>query len=464
MLTPQERQTILMLKNKGESHREISHLLKVSRNTVRTVIREGIIERKAKTRETKIQSDIVKLLPDLFKRCKGNSVRIQEVLKEEYQATIAYSTLTQWCRKYELREPKVRVGQYHRLPGEEMQHDTSPHKVMIDGKICVAQCASLVLAYSRKIFIQYYPRFRRFEAKLFLADAFEYMQGVCGRCVIDNTSVILSGGAGKNAVISPEMNILCRMYDIEFLAHEVMHADRKGRVERPFHYAENNFLAGRTFSSWEDLNQQAEQWCRNTANQKLKRELGMSADQAYLLEKPALKPLPNYRPPIFKLESRIVDTEGYVGLETNRYPVKEKFIGETVDVYCYKDHLEVNFQGNMIAKHSLVKGQKYARVPAEQYHSPFHWKRIRSEMPEAEKLLRGKIEVLDHYLDALKKQVKGRGTRVFQHLLNFQRTYPEEAFLSAITKAHHYKLYDMRRVENLILTLVSDDFFKLGEY
>jgi transposase len=32
-------------------------------------------------------------------------------------------------------------------------------------------------------------------------------------------------------------------------------------VERPFSFIENNFLAGRTFASWEDLNQQARQWC-----------------------------------------------------------------------------------------------------------------------------------------------------------------------------------------------------------
>src|SRR6266481_5729094 len=33
------------------------------------------------------------------------------------------------------------------------------------------------------------------------------------------------------------------------------------RVERPFHFIEGDFLAGRTFSSWEDLNQRAREWC-----------------------------------------------------------------------------------------------------------------------------------------------------------------------------------------------------------
>ena len=32
-------------------------------------------------------------------------------------------------------------------------------------------------------------------------------------------------------------------------------------MERPFWFIENNFLAGRTFTSWEDLNRQAREWC-----------------------------------------------------------------------------------------------------------------------------------------------------------------------------------------------------------
>ena len=45
------------------------------------------------------------------------------------------------------------------------------------------------------------------------------------------------------------------------MAHAIGHSDRKGRVERPFAYVENNFLAGRTFADWADLNAQARAWC-----------------------------------------------------------------------------------------------------------------------------------------------------------------------------------------------------------
>ena len=62
-----------------------------------------------------------------------------------------------------------------------------------------------MLAYSRMLFIQYYPRFTRFEAKAFLTEALQFFDGACPRCVIDNTSVILAGGSGANALIAPEM-------------------------------------------------------------------------------------------------------------------------------------------------------------------------------------------------------------------------------------------------------------------
>jgi hypothetical protein len=81
-------------------------------------------------------------------------------------------------RQMDLREHKRRrSGSYEFGPGEEMQHDTSPHTLRMGDKKVKAQCASLVLGYSKKLFIQYYPHFTRFEAKVFLTAALKYMGG-----------------------------------------------------------------------------------------------------------------------------------------------------------------------------------------------------------------------------------------------------------------------------------------------
>ena len=165
---------------------------------------------------------LIELITPLLISCRGNLVRVYEILQQEYHCTFAYSTLTYWVRKYQLQQkaPK-RVGEYCFAPGEEMQHDTSPHDILMNGQRIRAQCAALVLGFSRRLLIQYYPSFTRFEAKLFLQQALAFMQGSCKRCVIDNTSVILAAGAGVHAVIAPEMLFFSRFYGFEFIAHAV---------------------------------------------------------------------------------------------------------------------------------------------------------------------------------------------------------------------------------------------------
>jgi len=196
------------------------------------------------------------IIRELFKPCRSNIVRVQETLQERYGSLIPYSTLTRIVRDLDLREDKGkhRAGSYTFPPGQEMQHDTSPHTIIIGEKKLKAQCAGLVLAYSRKLFIQYYPAFTRFEAKVFLTEAFLFMDGACADCTIDNTSVIVACGSGPDAEIAPEMEHFGHLFGVRFIPHRIGHADRKARIESNLSYAERNFLAGRSFSDWHDLN------------------------------------------------------------------------------------------------------------------------------------------------------------------------------------------------------------------
>jgi transposase len=73
------------------------------------------------------------------------------------------------------------------------------------------------------------------------------------------------------------MEAFGELFGFEFMAHAINHSDRKGRIERPFSYVENNFLAGRTFTDWADPNAQARAWCEQVANAKVKRIPGMSS-------------------------------------------------------------------------------------------------------------------------------------------------------------------------------------------
>ncbi len=88
--------------------------------------------------------------------CKGNLVRVHEELTPVER--ISYQALTAFCRRHGIgQEPNVPAGRYHFDPGEEIQHDTSPHDADIGGKKRNVQTASAVLCYSRMLFFQCYP-------------------------------------------------------------------------------------------------------------------------------------------------------------------------------------------------------------------------------------------------------------------------------------------------------------------
>ena len=455
-MTPSEiRQTVRTLAAQGKGLREISRLLALSRNTVRRILRAPETTAAA---APPCDEEALAKLKAAFARARGNVVRVQELLADD-DIDVAYSTLTRWVREAGLRRPPRRAGEYHFLPGQEMQHDTSPHRVMIGGKTVTVQCAGMVLAYSRRLFIQYYPRFTRFEAKAFLLEAARFMGGSCPLCVIDNTSVILAAGAGADAVIAPEMLAFARTLGFRFRAHRVGNPDRKGRIERPFAYVEGNFLAGRSFADYDDLNRQAVAWCRDIANAKPKQALGMSPEAAYQIEKPHLRPLPEALPPVYELLERVVDMHGFVSVDSNRYSVPERFVGQAVAVYKFPAEIHVCKRETTIAVHGRLLGRRDARSTLPGHHTA-PWRENRGAAGE-EKLLTGHHPSLDRYAAALKQRTNGWGRRGLRRLLEMKRTYPAGPFIAAVEQALTYGLFDLGRLEALILKEIAGDFFAL---
>jgi hypothetical protein len=281
--------------------------------------------------------------------------------------------------------------------------------------------------------------------------------------VIDNTSVIVACGSGPNAEMAPEMEAFGRIFGITFVAHRIGHADRKARIERPFDYVERNFLAGRTFSDWHDLNHQALAWCNEKANKKPKRSLGMSPDEAYLMEKPYLKPLPAYLPPIYDIAHRVVDVEGFVSLDTNRYSVPDSLIGKKVEVRKHNERVLVFFDHKQVASHPRIIGKRDTHVTCPGHHGPLLRDRVYRGPSAEERALLGESEILDRYVKEIKKRSPGRGVQKLRRLLNLKRTYPIEPFLAALGKALDYGLYDLSRLEKMIIERVAGDFFRLPD-
>lgn len=356
----------------------------------------------------------------------------------------------------------VPAGRYHFSPGEEMQHDTSPHQVELAGKKPKVQTASAVLCHSRMLFFQLYPAFQRFECKLFLTDAGRYFGGFPKRVMIDNTHVVVLRGSGREMIPVPEMAAFAERFGFRFVAHEKGDANRSARVERPFSFIENNFLAGRTFSSWEDLNLQAREWC-DRVNSTYKKHLRAVPRELFAVEQMHLNPLPVWIPEVYRLHQRTVDVEGYVALNTNRYSVPVSWIGRRVEVRETRDKVEIQLDHRNLVTHQRVLDQQDQRITLREHRPPRGQGVKRSEPPREELAILEAAPQLGSYVAALKQRPGRVVALVLRQLLRMVKEYPREPLLAAVEQAAQYGLYDLDRLEGMVLRRIAREYFVLDE-
>jgi transposase len=459
MLSQAQRTTILELNAQHVSKREIARVLGVSRVAVRQVLRSNSTTVPELQRPEKAGPHRQQIL-ELFDRCKGNLVRVHEELREG-GAELSYAALTAFCRRHGIGyRPPAAAGQYEFAPGEEMQHDTSPHDVELAGKKRRVQTASAVLCYSRMLFFQCYPAFQRFDCKVFLTDALRYTGGAAARVMIDNTHVVVLRGSGRDMVPVPEMSSFGERFGFEFVAHSIGNANRSGRVERPFHFIENNFLAGRAFSTWEDLNQRAREWC-DKVNSTYKKHLRAVPRELFAVERLRLKPLPAWIPEVYRLYQRMVDIEGYVALHSNRYSVPVEWIGRRVEVRETKGKVEIQLDARRLVTHRRMFDVENQRITLAEHRPPRGQRRPRPDPHPEEKAILAAAPELADYVAALKQRSRKVITLALRQLLRFVREYPREPLLGAVAEAARYGLYDLDRLERMILRRVTSEYFLL---
>jgi len=62
------------------------------------------------------------------------------------------------------------------------------------------------------------------------------------------------------------------------------------------------------------------------------------------------------------------------------------------------------------------------------------------------------------YLSALKQQI-GQRRAPLRRLLSMLQEYPRAAFLAAIALAEQYRLFDLDRLERMVLKRIAEDYF-----
>ncbi len=120
----------------------------------------------------------------------------------------------------------------------------------------------------------------------------------------------------------------------------------------------------------------------------------------------------------------------------------------------------------MVAEHKRIIDKKETRTTLPGHHPPLNREKSHQGPAKEELLLLGKNEDpnedLNSYIKNLKKISRGRGVLNLRRLLNLQRTYPHEPFMAGISKALTYGLYDLVRLEKIILENIAGDFFDLS--
>jgi hypothetical protein len=221
-------------------------------------------------------------------------------------------------------------------------------------------------------------------------------------------------------------------------------------------------LAGRKFKDWEDANQQAREWC-DKVNAKFRDDLRASPRELFAVEHPRLNPLPVWVPPVYLLHHRLVDVQGYVTIDTNHYSVPNDLIGRQVEVRQTKEQMEIYRGPRQVAVHRRVlepTGRKY-RLPEHCYkrgQAP-----PRADSAPDEKILLEKLPEIAEYLRALKKHYPGHyATPRLRRLLGMVNDYPRPVLLEALETARQYGLFDLERVEKLILRKLAREHFQIN--
>ena len=457
MLDLDTRRAVLQLKARGLGVRGIARTLRISRNSVRAVLGQGTAEVPSIERE-QICAAHLDTLRALYADCQGNRVRVWEEAQKQGIA-ISYPALTAFLRRQGVGvKHQQPAGRYHFEPGEEMQHDTSPHDVKVGESMRRLQCASLVLCYSRLIFARAYPVWNRFQARGFLCEAIQHFGGAAGRCVIDNSSVIIAHGTGKNAVPAPEMAALAERFDFHFLAHERGDANRSARVERPFDFIEGNFYPGRRFADLNDLNRQFATWC-DTVNRSFKKHLGARPIELFAAEQPVLKRLPVYIPEVYELHQRMVDVESFVCLHHTRYEVPPDLIGRRVEVRETSTRVRIFYGTREVALHERIEPCVEKRCYLPERPARRREQRREQSLREEQELRAAGAEFVE--LVARLRAQHGRAVRQIRTLHRLYLDYPTEALKKAIGHALGYGLTDLVRLEKLLLRQIAGDYFRL---
>lgn len=230
MIKVDEWTTIRTLRTKGVSIRKISNLCKVSRNTVRRVIKEDTMRvYKRKPFENHVLKGFEEDIKDMVEK-KFIAKRIYKELKKKGYPG-CYVTICRYLKHNGLSKPSRKISmRYETSPGRQFQFDWSGYKVDIANHLRQVYCHLTVSGYSRKkagIFTYTDTQASIFDA---LEAAFTSFGGTAKELLIDNATAMVRYHRGEDVIFNDNFLEFCGTYRIQPKACPCLlaKAERKG--------------------------------------------------------------------------------------------------------------------------------------------------------------------------------------------------------------------------------------------
>lgn len=446
----------------GNAIREIARRFNLARNTVKNIIRSGVIDQKYERNEQprpKLGSFVEKLNDRLqedsvkpVRHRRSAQILFEQLQREGYDG--GYDTVRRYVGKWSKEDGTALVKAFVPLefdPGEAFQFDWSYEKIELGGVPVEVKIAHFRLCHSRKLFCTAYTR-EKLEM-VFNAHfrAFEFFGGVCRRGIYDNlktvvTKVLMS----KDRIWNRRFQNLASHYLFELVACTPAAGWEKGQVENQVDLVRSRFFAQRRrFADLEELNEWLERECRNyTASAKHPEFKDKTIDQVFAEEKEKLIALPVSPFDGYQEVTTRVSLQLLINFDRNHYSVNAMAVGKSVQVRAYATHVTMVLNGTVVGIHKRHLGRDKA------IYDPWHYLAVLERKPGA---LRNGAPFKQWDLPEAMKEVRtileGRpgGDRQFVNILSVVGRYGLEPVATACSQA----LADKTISSDVILSILS---------
>lgn len=213
----------------------------------------------------------------------------------------------------------------------------------------------LVLASSRLMYVQ----FTLAETMEHFLDchrqALEFLGGTPREIWVDNCKVaVLQRPVGQPPVLNPKYLDFANHYGFTIKPCGVRKPQEKGVVENAVGYVKKNFLAGLELSDFAAYNPAARHWLDQVANSRQHGQIKQPPRERFQAEeKSKLLALPQrpYDVGVIRERPLRVSRRFRVALDSNRYSVPARLVGQPLQLKVYPDRLCLYHQDQLVAEH-----------------------------------------------------------------------------------------------------------------